>query len=99
MTTVATSWTPGAACATRPDLPWTADGPLTSDQRDAMTGVCAECPVRAACGDLAAQITATAGWWAGTDHDTDRTHPWHITTAPAPAWAQPTLDGLDGWAA
>lgn len=76
-----------AGCVGRPDLPWTLDAHLVpaGDRpgvRVAMGRVCAACPVRAQCVDLAGRVGASAGWWAGTYDD----HPPTTTPAPAPGY-------------
>ena len=48
MTTASTrlAWLTDASCATRPDLPWTADAAdVTADEASRMHAVCQACPV------------------------------------------------------
>jgi hypothetical protein len=60
-------WMTRAACATRPDLPWTRDGHLVHpDARTGMAAVCRDCPVLARCDAYAASTLASAGFWAGS---------------------------------
>lgn len=64
-----TAWMTGAACATRPDLPWVADdAPTGVIQR--MADACRGCPVVAACDAFVNMMVGTAlevggGFWAG----------------------------------
>ncbi len=64
-----TAWMTGAACATRPDLPWVADdAPMGVIER--MAGVCHGCPVTAACDAFVNTMAGTeldvdGGFWAG----------------------------------
>lgn len=81
MTTTDTAWMRQAACAARPELPWTTDTTdLTPAQVEAMRAVCDDCP---ALGDCVATVDAldiTGGWWAGTDRDP------YAAPIPAPEW-------------
>ncbi|MDN5767857.1 MAG: WhiB family transcriptional regulator [Humibacillus sp.] len=64
-----TAWMTGAACATRPDLPWVADdAPTGVIQR--MAAICHGCPVMAACDAFVNTLAGTeldvgGGFWAG----------------------------------
>lgn len=83
------AWTGAAACADRPDLPWTTDTPdLAPVLVTVMAGVCAGCPVFGSCLAYAA-AEATGGYWAGADRDTLPTNNATAVpaTAPAPAAA------------
>jgi hypothetical protein len=75
-----------AACA-RPenrDLPWIAENASPLAQA-LMTGVCASCPVFAACDLEVATTETTAGFWAGSD----------CTDWREPMAVQDTLPGLE----
>lgn len=59
-------WMTRAACALRPDLPWTEDAHRVEDEiREVMAGICARCPVRGYCRRYANKSYASAGFWAG----------------------------------
>lgn len=64
-----TAWMIGAACATRPDLPWVADDAPTG-VIERMADVCRGCPVMAACDAFVNTMAGTkldvgGGFWAG----------------------------------
>lgn len=64
-----TAWMTGAACATRPDLPWVADDAPTG-VTEWMADVCRGCPVVAACDAFVNALAGTeldvgGGFWAG----------------------------------
>lgn len=84
MTTVgmtATAWMTSAACAARPDLPWTTDTTrLPRRTVTAMARVCLACPVREACAAHADTTAVTGGFWAGTDRAVEQ-----LPLFPAPA--------------
>ncbi len=55
-----------AACARRPDLPWTEDPHRVEDEvREVMARVCARCPVSRQCRRYANRTHASAGFWDG----------------------------------
>ncbi|PUB28600.1 hypothetical protein C8K30_10316 [Promicromonospora sp. AC04] len=61
----------GAGCA-RPEnvgLPWISENASAAAQAH-MSGVCAACPVAAACAREVAVKETTAGFWAGADRTT-----------------------------
>lgn len=77
------TWTTRAACADRPDLPWTTNTtdlhPLTvATMRD----ICARCPALFDCLEAVDALEVTGGFWAGRDRDPDAP-----ASAPAPDWA------------
>ncbi len=64
-----TAWMTGAACATRPDLPWLADDAPT-DVIQRMATVCRGCPAMVACDAFVNTLAGTelsvdGGFWAG----------------------------------
>lgn len=60
------SWRDRASCTGRLDLPWIADAAQARRSPAAEMGaVCASCPVRAVCAEVAETTRATAGFWAG----------------------------------
>lgn len=72
MTTASTrlGWLTDAACATRLELPWTADArQVTAEQAGRMREVCLACPVMEACSVAADAWRVTAGWWAGRSRE------------------------------
>ncbi|WP_425412299.1 WhiB family transcriptional regulator [Luteipulveratus mongoliensis] len=81
----------GAACTTRPDLPWTDDAADVSPW-DALSirETCATCPVRLACAAHAYARGVTGGWWAGADRDPD------AASVPEPTWDPPRKDAPAG---
>lgn len=89
MTTTTTAWMRQAACAGRPELPWTTDTvdvhPLT---QLSMSLVCRDCAVRVECVAAVDDLGITGGWWAGADRDPA------AVPMPAPEWVQ--LDLLGG---
>lgn len=81
MTTHPGHWTTRAACAGRPDLPWTTDtAGLTAGQVEAMRAVCHTCPVMFECLAAVDALDITGGWWAGADRDP------YAAPIPAPEW-------------
>ena len=66
------SWMERAACASHadPDL-WFADHGEQKRQREAL-GICAACPVRAACLAYVLSMPSQAGIWGGTTEDQRR---------------------------
>lgn len=54
----------GARCTSRLDLPWTSDVTPSRLEVDAMSSVCAECPVLMSCA-LYALTDAAGGFYAG----------------------------------
>ena len=84
------AWMAGGACLTRADLPWIADpDQITPWDRLAMAGLCKDCPVLPACARYAHREKVTAGFWAGTQRDTDAP-----SILAGPRWAAQTLPGL-----
>ena len=66
----AASWMDRAACANRPDLPWTLDAAdVTPWQAASMRAVCDACPVLFDCLAAVDDLDVTGGWWAGNDRD------------------------------
>ncbi|MCG7320809.1 hypothetical protein [Arsenicicoccus bolidensis] len=66
------AWTLAAACAGRPDLPWTTDAAhVPNIAADAMRSVCDACPVVLDCLAAVDTLDVTGGWWASTDRDPD----------------------------
>lgn len=83
MTTVSTRlvWLASARCATRPDLPWTADAAdVTADEASRMHELCQACPVVQECATSADEWRVTAGWWAGRSRELIEPH------VEEPAW-------------
>ena len=67
------SWLDSALCATRLELPWTADAvDVTDAAASEMRDICRCCPVVAACAAAAGEWQVSAGWWAGASPGTDR---------------------------
>lgn len=78
-----TAWMAGAACARRPDLPWTTDtADVSAWDAATMRTLCQHCPVLFDCLDAVDYLGVTGGWWAGRDRD-----PYAVDLPPAPAWA------------
>jgi len=76
------AWMVDAACAGRPELPWTTDtAELAAGEADAMARVCQVCPARLACLAYVAAAEVTGGTWAGADRDPAATVPVELTTA------------------
>ncbi len=90
---VGTAWMVDALCARRLELPWTLDADQVDTwERVTMTVLCDRCPVRAACASSAHQVSAEAGFWAGSHWDTAPA----VVTADGPSWVASPLPGLDG---
>jgi hypothetical protein len=70
-------WMTRAACTdkTASRLPWTADREdVDPAATEAMTAVCAYCPVLMDCRRFLRPAGVTAGFWAGAHRDTRSTH-------------------------
>ena len=64
------AWLDSALCATRLELPWTADAvDVTDAAASEMRHICQCCPVVAACAAAAGEWQVTAGWWAGAHRE------------------------------
>ena len=89
-----TAWMTGAACATRPDLPWLADDAPTG-VIERMAAVCHGCPVMAACDTFVNTLVGTeldggGGFWAGKYRNPAP----HVSAAQHSAATQLPLPGL-----
>lgn len=70
------SWTSRAACANRPDLPWTRDmADLHPLHAATMRAVCDGCPVVFDCLAAVDDLDVTGGFWAGADRDPNAADP------------------------
>ena len=60
-------WMRDAACAAKPELPWTVDrARLDEYNRKILARICRDCPVHRACAAYADDHDINAGFWAGT---------------------------------
>ena len=65
--TAGTCWMNQAACLDHPGLRWIKEPDQVGVAGEArMAEICARCPVLVACGDYAATVQPTAGFWAGS---------------------------------
>ena len=62
-----TGWMNQAACLDHPGLAWISEPDQVDVAGEArMAKICARCPVLVECGDYAATVQPTAGFWAGS---------------------------------